>query len=462
MTLPDGFSPLGLNPSGVEMVPDPSLSRRRLLGGLAGVAGGATLAVGATKPTALPDVLTDWATEVYPTPPEVRELWRPTVTEAHAREAVTLLDETVAEGKRLRKRIETDEQFTGAGGWLDNAREALGKGNYHEALFDAGYGLQFAGEELGFARAKLGETDRESLADRSRRLRDRSGRVADDLKPYPTVAPGRDLAWYYAIERQLVMARFHDEYDALAEEGDDADDGSGPESREYDAEEVGAITASLLQARLHVRTAERYRDLLGAKLDGSAARYADHLRSVADEFRAGIDSFPSREERRSEFRAEFAASGDDGTSQPYEFARSRLLRWCYDYDYRFGLDEASDLPVYRAVEFSTGLAQRRAHDFALDRLVVEPGDRTFDSGHTLAAKRRARSTYRSVVGSDPPPLLTRQVPRAVEDLQVAVVGFGGGGQRPHWREQLKAYCYALVGRAKLREYPALFDALVDA
>src|SRR6056297_202812 len=306
------------------MVPDSSLSRRRLLGGLAGAAGATTLAVGATTPTALPDVLTDWATEVYPTPPEVTELWRPTVTEAHAREAVTLLDETVAEGKRLRKRIETDEHFLGAGGWLENAREALGNGNNHEALFDAGYGLQFAGEKLGFARAKLGKVDRQSLAERSRRLHDRSERVAEDLKPCPTVAPGRDLAWYYAIERQLVMARFHDEYDELADERDGAEEESGPDS-EYDAEEFGAITASLLQAKLHVRTAERYRDLLGAKLDGSTTPYADHLRNVADEFRAGIDSFSSREEVRSEFESNVEESADGDGSQPYEFARSRLL-----------------------------------------------------------------------------------------------------------------------------------------
>ncbi|WP_245742032.1 hypothetical protein [Natrinema salaciae] len=48
------------------MVPDPSaLSRRQLLGGLAGGAGlgGSTVvAVGVTRPTALPNVLADWAT----------------------------------------------------------------------------------------------------------------------------------------------------------------------------------------------------------------------------------------------------------------------------------------------------------------------------------------------------------------------------------------------------------------
>ncbi|MFB6299478.1 MAG: hypothetical protein ABEH65_04385 [Halobacteriales archaeon] len=113
-----------------------------------------------------------------------------------------------------------------------------------------------------------------------------------------------------------------------------------------------------------------------------------------------------------------------------------------------------------AVELSKGIAQRRAHDFATDRLIVDPGDTGFDSGHALAEKRRARSVYRSVVGSSPPPLLTLQVRRAVEDLQVAKVGFAGSYQRPLWRERLEAYLYALVGRAKLREYPELYDAII--
>ncbi|UPV76793.1 hypothetical protein M0R89_21625 (plasmid) [Halorussus limi] len=435
-----------------------SLSRRRLLGGLAGVAGGTTVAVGATVPTALPDALTDWATKAYPTPPEVNEQWRPTVTEDHASEVVALLEDTVSEGQRLWKRIETDDDFLGAGGWLENARKALRNGNYHEALSDATYGIQFAGEDLGFARAKLGRVELPSLADRAGRLLDRCRRVADDLKPYPTADPGRDLAWYYRIERELVSARLNFDWGELDAAQDGMDDENGPDSSKFDARTVGSITSQILQGKCHLRNAERYRDLLAETVSDSATRYADHLRGVAEEFDAGIDSFPTRDEIRSQFLDE----DDDERYGPYEFARSRLARWCFDWDFRFGSGEGEDLLVYRAVQLSKGLAQRRAHDFAVEHLAVERGDTGFDSGRALAEKRRARSVYRSVVGSNPPPLLTRQVRRAVEDLQVAKVGFGGSYQRPRWRERLEAYLYALVGRAKLREYPALFDRIVGA
>jgi hypothetical protein len=110
---------------------------------------------------------------------------------------------------------------------------------------------------------------------------------------------------------------------------------------------------------------------------------------------------------------------------------------------------------------STGLAQRRAHGFAVGQLVIDETDAGFDSGHVLAEKRRAREVYRSVVGREPPALLTRQIPRAVEDLQVAVVGFAGGYRKPLWREHVEAYCYALLGRAKLRAYPDLYDRIVE-
>jgi hypothetical protein len=84
--------------------------------------------------------------------------------------------------------------------------------------------------------------------------------VSTDLDPYPASEPGRDLGWYYAIERQLIVARFtldRETLSALADEGADAavdvtaDDPGG----------VGRLTARLLSARLRVRAAERYREL---------------------------------------------------------------------------------------------------------------------------------------------------------------------------------------------------------
>ncbi|MFB6109148.1 MAG: hypothetical protein ABEJ82_09990 [Haloplanus sp.] len=439
------------------MVPDsPSLTRRRLLGAV-GAVGGGTLAVGATAPTALPDWVTDRATQVYPTPPEIQSHWRPTVTEGHAREAVESLATVVSEGRRLWKRLDTDDDFLGAGGWLESAREDLRKDDYHEALFDATYGMQFAGEDLGTARARL---DREAaalptLTDRATALLDRSDRVAADLDPYPVADPGLDLAWYYRVERELVFGRFAARWSGMDDARNGVDDEDGPDASAYDPRRIGSITGSLLQGEMRVRNAERYRDLLADRVGGADADdYGDHLRDVRTSFRRDVDAFPPYGEVRSRY------VGEDDHTTPYQFAHWRLVRWCFDSNYRFGADVSDDLSVYRAVELSRGLAQRRAHDFAVAHLVVDRDDEGFDSGHALAEKRRARRVYRRVVGADPPALLTRQASRAIEDLQVAKVGFAGDYQRPLWRERLKAYIYALVGRAKLRQYPAVYDAVV--
>jgi hypothetical protein len=53
------------------------------------------------------------------------------------------------------------------------------------------------------------------------------------------------------------------------------------------------------------------------------------------------------------------------------------------------------------------------------------------------------------------------VGRAVEDLQVAKVGFAGSYRDAMWKERLEAYLYALVGRAKLRAFPAVYRTIVE-
>lgn len=440
------------------MVPDDSsLSRRRLLGGLATVVAGGTVTVGATEPTALPDVLTDQTTKVYPTPPSANSHWQPTVTEEHATEAVERLAEVVSEGKKLWKRTKSsdDEYFHGAGGWLENAREALNDGNYYEAQRNAVTGMQYAGEEVGIGRSKLGKADLQTLAERGQKLLARVEEVVESVRPYPVSTPGRDLAWYYETEQELLFARFHADWGNLDAIRDGLDDENGPESSEFDHDAIGSITAKLLQAELYVQSAERFSELLAEQVGGSGTRYEDHLRSVGARFLRRIEEFPSRDEVESKYIGEY------DSQSPYDFAHSRLARWCFDYDYRFGHEDNDGLLVYRAVERSKGLAQRRAHEFAVNHLVVETGTEDFDSGHVLAEKQRARSVYQSVVGSNPPPLLTRQVRRAVSDLRVAKVGFGDNYQRPIWRERVKAYIYALVGRAKLKEYPRVYDAIVS-
>ncbi|HKL28533.1 MAG TPA: hypothetical protein VJ898_04625 [Natrialbaceae archaeon] len=446
------------------MVPDAtSTSRRRFLGGLAGLAGlagGATMIVGATEPTALPDAVTDWATKEYPTPPEVNSLWRPTVTEDHARTVVSLLEDVTSEGNRLWKRVgdDPDHFHTGAGGWLETAREELRNGNYHEALFDATYGMQFAAEDLGYARAKLGNADLQRLGAQGADVLDRVEALTADLRPHPVADPGRDLAWYVEIENELLSARHHVERYDVADPESDTDGGAGTTGTKYDPNEIGTTTAGLMNARIAIENAERWYDHLSGTLDGpTTTPYGDHLLAVAGEFRDEVETFPTQESIESKH------VDNDSPYGPYEFARSRLADWCLPNSFPspWGAEVNDTFPVLEAVGYGTGVARGRAHEFAVEHLVVDPGDDGFDSGHALAEKRRARRAYRSTVGSDPPPFLTRLVGRAVEDLQVAKVGFAGSYRDVMWKERLEAYLYALVGRAKIWKFPAVYRTIVE-
>lgn len=440
------------------MVPDrSSISRRQVLGGLATAFVGGTATVGATVPTALPDIVTDVATRYYPTPPEMRTLWQPTVSEAHAREAVSLLETTVEEGRARWNELDTDDRFPAAGGWLDDARDALEAGQYHEALFDASYGMQFAAEALGIALAKLDAIDLRTLADRGDDLLTRANQVVADISPYPVEDPSRDLAWYYRIEEEVRRGRFEIQWDGIDTAQNGVDDADGPDRSDFEPWEIGQLLAGLRSGQLHVRSAEHYRDRHDALQGSTTAVYGDHLTEVIDRFKQLISRFPDREA----VLGQYLDDSDDDDTSPYEFAHHRLARWCFDTGYLVALEDDQELAVLSAVELSKGIAQRRAHGFATEQLVVDPDQDDFDSGHVLAEKRRARSVYRSVVGSSPPPLLTLQVMRAVEDLQVAEVGFADSYQRPLWRERLQAYLYALVGRAKLREYPRVYGAIVE-
>ncbi|WP_233561583.1 hypothetical protein [Halorubrum sp. Atlit-28R] len=148
------------------------LSRRGILatlGGVAALAGGTAVA-GATESTALPDPITGAATKHCSTLPEVDALWRPSVAEAYAREAVETLTGTVAENWRRWAEIGTvDDEgaliTTDSGGGLEDPREPLDKGDHDMALFRARYDLRFAGEALGYARAEQNAVDPATLGD---------------------------------------------------------------------------------------------------------------------------------------------------------------------------------------------------------------------------------------------------------------------------------------------------------
>ncbi|NHN40639.1 hypothetical protein G9C85_03175 [Halorubellus sp. JP-L1] len=440
-------------------LPDPSSwSRRRFLAALCGLGAGGTVAVGATAPTALPDALTDEATKHYPTPPEVAAHWEPTVTEAHARSVIERLADVAASAEALWPEVETDRHNTGAGGWLETAREELEDGNYNDALFDATYGLQFAAEELGFARARLDQTDVPALADRTLAVRDRIAAVRDALDPYNVDDPGVDLAWYHRIETETLRAENHAGWGDAAAAANGVDDDDGPPAGDLDAHAVGSLTADVHLAEVCASNAERYSQHLQDRLGDDPTPYAAHLERVADAFRTTLADRPSRDDVRARYGLD-----DADEHGPYEFAHAHLARSCFDaaIPVPWETDVDASMHATTTLALATAIVDWRAHDFAVDHLVVDQSTTGFDSGHVLAEKRRARSTYQDALGDSPPPFLAQQAGRAIEDLQVAKVGFADSYRDPIWKERLNAYLYALLGRAKLHHHPRLYQRIVD-
>ncbi|OIB56456.1 hypothetical protein [Natrialba sp. SSL1] len=463
------------------MVPDPpSLTRRQLLAGTAGgvgLTGSAVVALGATRPTALPNSLVDVATNYYPKPPTPSALWQPTVTEAHARMAVELLAETETESLERWDEIDTDERrMRSSGGWLGTAEDALADGEYNEALSNAVYGMQFAGEHLGEARAKQDAVTLEELAERSFALFDRIDAVIADISGYPVLDPERDLAWYTQIESELQVGRGRAgwaDLEAFDESAETAEtDDTSPDIDDYDPRDIGDITAGLLQAEINVETAERYRDRLWDDVgvdggDAAAARpHADHLETVRDALTEELESMPTRDEVQLSYIEDDVEGKRYG---PYEFAHDRLARWVFPagtpVPWRRSVDD--DFLLVQVLGLSRGLADWRAHEFAVENLVIDPSDDDFDPGHLLDEQRRARSTYESTIEADQTPFLVVLSEQGIGDLRVTDVSRSSwdgyedeeGAWTP-WNERVQNYLHALLGRARLREYPDRYDRLV--
>ncbi|EMA45539.1 hypothetical protein [Halobiforma nitratireducens] len=448
--------------------PPPPLSRRRLLGGLAaglGLGGGAVVVTGATRPTLLPNVLADWATNYYPTPPRTQSLWQPTVTDAHASDAVDRLVAVEDEALERWDEIDPDEhRLRGSGGWLSSAEESLADGDYAAALSRSRTGLRFAGESLGEANARVGEDDLEPVVDRAADVLTRVDAVLDDLESYPVADPVRDLGWYAEIESDLRTARrlarfsgFEDLRDERT--GDGTLDGTVSDRPEYDPRDVGEITAALLQAELLVETAEHYRAHLRDNLadEGGGDPFHDHLRDLVGTFGDELDGVPTRNE------IESAVVDDTGSYGPYEFARMRLAGWALPRSFELPDDTApeAEFLVREVLDLSRTLVDWRAHERATDALAVDPDDDGFDPGHVLAEQRRGRSAYRDVIGSDPSPFLVVLSEPGVGNLRVADVDRDWDDRWTPWHERIQSYLNALLGRSRLQEYPAVYGTIVE-
>ncbi|WP_148414309.1 transcriptional initiation protein Tat [Haloferax sp. KTX1] len=431
-----------------------SLSRRQLLGlvGGAGAVGG----IGWFRPTWLPDPITDWLTRVYPDPPS-NYVWRPPVSDEHADAAVRRLEETVEQAKQLRSRIDLDSvdeemrfhlRGSPAGGHLESAKEER---DARDRLFSATYGMLFAGEAVGYAKIALGEEDPDARLERGRELREASDAVADSISEYRVSAPGRDLGYLYAIERELAFVRISSHWNGTSVGGD-------PDSvDEYSPHGLANTWGSQLQAEQRLENARHYREQYRSGLGDDPQPHRERLDDALLGLLAETDRFPRRDQMRTKLEDELELD----RSSPYGAARWELYTLCFDNDFRFyGDDLRRDLTVFRVVKTDQALLARRAHDFALDALGVDPGDTDYDSGRSFRAKRRAMRDFRATRDEYDSNFAGVVASEAASRIRAGDVSLEMG-DGPAWKERVESAVYYLVGAGMMRELGNVVDPVVN-
>lgn len=441
----------------------PNISRRTLLAGSGAAIGAGVVGVGHLAPTWLPDPVTDALLAVYPEPPG--HVWRPPISEEHADEAVTLLEDTVERATELRERVDVaslpevvafhlKDSHDPSGGWLESANE---KSEPRERLFAATYGMQFAGETVGYAMVALDEFDPTELVERGERLRTQVNEILSSLGEYPVSEPARDLAYIYFVERELSFARL----DAPQPKPDaHRSDAAGQDP----THNVASMWGSSIEAKQRVRNARYFSDLYHEHLGEDAYPYVDVLHDALESFTAAINEFPRRSEMRRRVRENLDLDG----RTPYGVARWELVMRCFDDDFRFGFDEGgyrAGHTVQRVVEVARTLLARRAHEFALGEIDVSPDNSGFDSGRAFREKRRAVKTFRSVRAEHDSPFAGVLAQEAANLIRSGDIGVGGAWDtdgQSKWRGRVQATAYYLVGNGQMRGLEAVLDGIVDS
>lgn len=432
----------------------PLLSRRQLFGLLGG--GSAAFAgVSWFAPTWLPDPVTDTLTTLYPDPSS-NYVWRPPVSDDHANEAVAELERAVELANELRSRIDLDSvendnlrvylNHSPSGGHLESAKSA--SRSNRERLHSTISGLQFTGQAIGAAKVVLDETNPEAVVERGDELRQAADDIADSISEYRVSDAGRDLGFLYAIEQQLMFARLESHQSGIFA-------GGTVDASEYDAHDIASTWGSHLQAEQRIRTARHFRDQYQSNLGSDPSSHRGRIEAALDDFLAGIEQYPTRREIRTKVEDEL---GDDERT-PYSVARWEVYMLCYDNDFRVSENSLDrDLLALRVVDTGDALLKRRAHNFALSELDVEPGDSDYDSGRTFRAKRRAMRQFRKTRKQYDSNLAGAVASEAASLIRGGDVGLEMG-DGPAWRERVNSAVYSLVSEGMLRNLGEVVEPL---
>lgn len=434
----------------------PSLGRRRLLAGTAGLAAAASLGLGAFAPaTALPDGIAKTRATLRPVP-DVRA--RPTVTDAHVADAIADLEATIERAQSTWDEVDDPESavddlpgLADPGRSLDSARDYLENARNHsdsEALFDVRIGAKYAGEALGGARLALGRADGETLAENAREILD-GVENARDRVTYAVANPSVGFAQLYFVEKHLVSARLN-AYRAGVYTGQHAP------TTEYSDRDVVRTWGSHMEARRALADATRLYDDLRERTAGDRVDHTEHVRNAERAIRAAASEHAISYDEFEDERADIEALPEG----PY-----RTFRWETTYPVRNGDVQRPgglglELPLYRAVKNARFLLTARAAATLRDDEPISPDtdrvpgallDRTKNDALAHLGEHRSETDDR--------PLLELVLEEGRRLVWAGDQDLDGDGDLDHPRARALAD-YAL-GREYLRELPDVLATLED-
>ena len=362
----------------------PSISRRRVIGGTAALLTGA--AVGAVAAPA----------EYYPawvvdrligrrSKPEFD--WRPPIGRDPIEDGYDALVERTERAKNLWDEIDADREdlppATRLGPIrLGEAESTVEKFDADEASWDAWYELYLAsaaaGDAVGAALVELGEADPEGLVGDGEELRDRIEGVADEV-PYRIEHSGEDLGWLYRIEQRLSLARLN------SYRGGTYMGGVTP-PEEYSDNDIVRTHEAHAKAAESIRLARHWRRAY-AEDDGDRRDVEDELETLEAAYIDEVDrlDIPLEEQRK---------TLDELDEGPYMEARAHLVHATLRNLHPVTYGPSEGLLVYRTIRQARNVLRVRAYRSAREAFELDP-DEPVEAVTVYRAEERATEQLRN-------------------------------------------------------------------
>ncbi|WP_135828618.1 hypothetical protein [Halorussus halobius] len=437
------------------------LTRRRVLGGLAGGSAAGFAGYRLLPPTLLPDPVLRLRTERRPVPevdtalavsPDALDDSR-----EHLRDVIDRAESAWDAVEDADVETQNEEFDRGLESTLDTAREQLdaaeGADPTTDALRTLRFGVNRAAWSLGAARAIADDYTAEELNERSTALHDDANDFADRMG-YGVADPRRGLAVLARTERALYFAR-------MKAYGQVYVSGEAVAKEEYDYREAVEAIRGAIDGRRWLGDARAIYEAHRSNVDeASASEVADleaHLDRTWRDLAARIDEeFPDRDAALDRY-----AERDDEGAQSR--AVSELLHdGLYQaYDARPPTDGLrGGLLARAALEHAKALQHGRAFQSAIERLDAAFADDAVDATLAARTKREATGRLRELLADADDPLTRELAARPREEVVIGDWPYEWGSSGDHEYPNAEAYVMYLLGSEIARATPDVRDLLL--